>query len=305
MGVGPDTYVSIEFSLGWLWDAETGEPLQPLVYKQTTVGRPRWNVDGTRLYTYHLNQSGIILWNALTGEEVLRLPNRLLSWSRDGTKLLTWDKDKPVTLWDTITGTAIVALPAVRVAWHPDGSTFITWGEEQPITLHDASTGEALWTLSEDTYATELAWDRDASRFLHFQMGNRVVSVRSTQDGDPLLALEHPAGVLGAEWNGSGRYLVTWADDHMTRVWHTETGNLVATLPFSGIPRFATWDGTDRWLVTATEDYDFHVWETMTGTEILALGRGRFIQRNWSPDGNTLVTFSYDDSVARLWNLGS
>ncbi len=91
-----------------------------------------WSPDGKRILI-HSNQGGIEVWNASSGEVLLKLdidPESLLSaaWSADGTVFATADNEDVITFWDAETylptGKLAVQTPGWinAMAWSPDKS---------------------------------------------------------------------------------------------------------------------------------------------------------------------------------------
>jgi WD40 repeat protein/DNA-binding SARP family transcriptional activator len=73
--------------------------------------------------------------------------------------------------------------------------------------------------------ALETSYTKEAEEALH----------QGLQTSRILMTLPHPAPVWGAFYSPDGSKLATVADDLAVRIWSTETGGLLHTLPFDGI----------------------------------------------------------------------
>jgi WD40 repeat protein len=93
-----------------LWDVDTGKEVAALRYYPTAYYALRFSPDGRRLAIFH--QDGFVrLWDVKTLKPVLALDSRwqpypaVLTFSKDGKKLVTGDRTAPVAaVWDVTAG---------------------------------------------------------------------------------------------------------------------------------------------------------------------------------------------------------
>ena len=97
------------------------------------------------LVTAQNDGTGVSVWNARTGAELLTLKgqarlNQVVSYSPDGTRIVTGSRDNSVRVWDARTGTELLSLkghtgPVRSVGFSPDGSRVITGREDSTVRL--------------------------------------------------------------------------------------------------------------------------------------------------------------------------
>lgn len=138
------------------------------------------------------------------------------------------------------------------------------------------------------------------------------IHVRRPGDWKPVLTgLRHFGPVRSLEFSKDGRWLVSGAGDRLIRVWDLNSGQEIASFPFTnewenavGCVRLSP-DGS---LIAAgdTPGKFVNVWDRRTGEVIASfegpLSEGRVV--DFSPDGKYLV-FSNGDDTVRVWDVGS
>ena len=100
-----------------------------------------------------------------------------------------------------------------------------------------------------------------------------------------------------------GGRLAAASFDRRVDVWDTTTGELLHTLPHSGLVLGVAFSPDGRRLASAGEDKTVHVWDATTGREVLGL-RGHTGQCGcvaFSPDGRRLASASTDGTI-RVWD---
>ncbi len=135
------------------------------------------------------------VWNAATGQEVVRLPSQRaivtrVAYSRDGSRLAAASRDGSVKIWDALTGEPRVTVRGHTSAvwgltYSPDGRRLVTaaggtnkGGEflYSEIKLWDAHSGQEIFTLEGSLApAPRLAFDRSGQRLA--ATGDRGVTI--------------------------------------------------------------------------------------------------------------------------------
>jgi WD40 repeat protein len=110
--------------------------------------------DGSRI-------KGVLLWNAATGQELLTLPGVKhsvisLTYSPDGTHILSGDSGGRLSVWNAATGQLTRTLTGHTgyvnsVAYSPDSTRIVSGSRDKTVKIWDAETGEELRTLTEHT----------------------------------------------------------------------------------------------------------------------------------------------------------
>jgi len=83
-----------------------------------------------------------------------------VSFSPDGTKLVSASKDETVRVWDSITGESIYVLTGQSELVHeatfsPDGSSILSLGINGSLCIWDVKTGVKIINLSKPDYLVE------------------------------------------------------------------------------------------------------------------------------------------------------
>lgn len=92
-----------------------------------------------------------------------------VSWSPDGTKLLTANADYSVRVWDAHNSTLLATLnahtkPVNSVGWSPDGSKFASVGDDGNLVIWDSKTYKPLRVIQYSAPLSFVAWSPDGSK---------------------------------------------------------------------------------------------------------------------------------------------
>ena len=128
-----------------LWDTNTGKQKRILANTGASVKQLRFSPDERVIASANINQS-IDLWNPHTGEHKLSLGGDNMSFSPDGSTLVTVNGND-IRLSDTLTGqhkqTFTGHSSGVRsVLFSPDGSTLASTSKDGTVSLWNTRTGE-------------------------------------------------------------------------------------------------------------------------------------------------------------------
>jgi WD40 repeat protein len=163
-----------------LWDTKTGAELLDLGGNGTkSQSFSAWfSADGSRLLTTTRDGTAKVanckLWDTKTGTELLQLKLASSDWltfSPDGSRILTTEGPSGRKLWDTKTGTELLQLKLVSSAWFsPDGSRLLTssYGSYGNIAnVWDTRTGAEVLALRGHTDRIEsTSFSPDGSRIV-------------------------------------------------------------------------------------------------------------------------------------------
>src|SRR5437764_1240407 len=151
-----------------LWNAHTGEPIEPLL---DTVERVAFSPDGTRIVSRSKDNQvsfsppdstrivsasadkTLGLWDASTGKQI-RKPMvghtaaiLAVAYSRDGERIVSASRDRTLRLWDGRTGDQI-GMPLIGhteevegAVFSPDGSRIASASADKTLRLWDVDTG--------------------------------------------------------------------------------------------------------------------------------------------------------------------
>ena len=119
-----------------------------------------WSADGRLLATGGtaggLGTNNAVVWDARTGEEVVTLTGHeedmySVSFSLDGTRVVTTSDDDSAIVWDTETGEELLTVEIAKdtggASFSPDGRLLAVPGPDGTVRVLDASTGATFTTL--------------------------------------------------------------------------------------------------------------------------------------------------------------
>lgn len=288
-----------------LWNATTGERLKQFLGHEGPVYSAAFSPDGKQVVSGGYD-TRVLLWRptelekfdfakVASGKELDRVrfraldghggPVRSVSFSADGTLVLSGSHDNTVKVWDRASGRTVNTFRGhdswVRSCkFSPDGRTVVSAGKDHRATL---------WTTAE------------------------YEEVRLLQ-GFVLDA--HRDAVLSAAFNRDGQNIVTASRDRSAKTWDLATGRELQT--FEEGHRFlasnAAFFPDGKRLLTAAADNTVRFWDMTTGTELAVLkNTGRSAALALSHDGKFILTGSGENKgteqrperTARLWDVKS
>ncbi len=259
----------------------------------------------------------IVVWDVRNGNVVLHPENltpgmiRALVFSRDGTRLIAASGTR-IHFWDLTTRKP--AIPMIRCSARVESASLDESGHylvvglsDETLLVYDADTGDLVRSRSNSGVRILQVGVHGVARrvFARGWSGNaRLFDLESLK---PIADLEHEGDVKWAEFDPTGRLLVTTSSDRSAKIWSASTGELVtAPLMHPEHVRVATFDSTGTRLATGSYDSAARIWDAETG-ELLSgpLKSENSIWRlDFSPDGRYLVTASLDHT-ARIWHIDS
>jgi hypothetical protein len=277
--------------------AGAGEPFVGPLAVHGGVTSVAFNPDGKLIATAGGNTHTMILWSALTGNQVRSFAGdsvvSAVAFSRDGKRVAT-----DSTLYDPSTGERIASLGrgAYHVAFSPDGRFVATASGYSPslgTRLYDQTTGQEITQLSNE-YASKTAFSHDGTLLAaatgYLQKGVRVWNV---DDRALVRTLEGPSDHVS--FSPDGRFVAT-AGGGIVSLSRPTTGEHVRNI--SG--RSAAFSPDGKILAIIGEDRHVQLWDPSNGNPIRTLEEVYAKELVFSPDGERIVTLGPDNSV-RIW----
>jgi hypothetical protein len=217
-----------------VWDVASGA-LQLLIEHENLVNDVAFHPDGARLATA-CRDGAARVWSIegehwpwcnvpSSGMPILELAEgkwvNAVSFSPEGSRLLTAVDDHTVRVWDLATAEMVLRLchdgPAVTVTGSPDGKRLLTGSADR----------------------TARVWDADS--------------------GEELLRLSHRRGLRAAVFDAAGCHIATVADEKTVRIWDAASGELRAELDHGERPQDAAFGPDGHRL--ATTGYATRIWQ--------------------------------------------
>jgi WD40 repeat protein len=243
-------------------------PMRAILHGHTgPVRAAAFSPDGKWIATASEDKTAVI-WNRenLYDTSTIRHENFVMSvaFSPDSKFVLTGCKDKIARVYEIGSWAKPVAtleghLKSVRsVAFSPDGSLILTGSEDNTAWL----------------------WRRDAKGQWapKTRLGQPSPSSGGTTTPAPRPSSGHANFVQSANFSHDGKFIVTASRDNSIKIWQTDTGKLLQTLPDENVVRDARFSPDDQTIVAGNESCQTKVWRRSGDTW------GHLIASKWMPD---------------------
>jgi WD40 repeat protein len=306
-----------------LWDAHFDRGLMNLAKDTSGTSGASFSPDGTLVSG--LVDGSVKLWDAVTGKELPTLTGLgdtglgdgpsvwRVTFSPDGTRLVSVDHDNTVKLWDAVTGKELATFTSGHpytssfdwtVVFSPDGTRLASGCVGTTVKLLDAVTGKELATLTGHAHkVTSVVFSPDGTR-LASGSENNTVKLWDAVTGKELATLTgHTDAVTSVTFSPDGTRLASGSKDKTVKLWDVATGKELVTL--NGHTETVTSvtfspDGTR--LASGSHDQTVKLWDAVTGKELATLTGHKWGVTSvaFSPDGTRLASGSDDKTV--IWD---
>ncbi|GLB37973.1 hypothetical protein LshimejAT787_0410240 [Lyophyllum shimeji] len=238
---------------------------------------------------------------------------RSVSFSSDGTRIVSGSWDFTVRIWDSLTGALLNTLlgherDVKSASFSPDSSHIASASEDETVRLWDVSTGRELAKLQAHTRdVTSIAFAPDMQ---HLVSGSEDATVR---------IWDWPAHILLATLKGHDHYVrsvsyshdstrvVSASEDSTVRIWDARRHRLLATLSgHTGAALSAVFSPDSRRVISGSGDETVRVWCAKDYKHLATLsGHSSYVTSvAVSSDGSRIASGSGDQTV-RLWDAAT
>ena len=290
-----------------VYDSRTGRRVAVLRDpNDNRIQSARFSPDGRRIATSTFINTAFV-WDAERGEilQALRGPQQGFSrigfddaeFSPDGSVVVTAYQGGRIRVWDASTGDPLLARRADQrvadVQFSPNGERFLT---------RSTDGGVMTWSFPNVAPQFILAPDDGGGRQASFSSnGTHVAVAEASGDvrvwnevGQQVATLSGHDGVVNeANFDPTGRYLVTAGDDGSALVWDVSTERVVSRLDgHRGAVTSAEFGPDGNTVLTASLDDTARVWDPGTaeaGRALTAPGTGGCATAIFSPEGRTIA----------------
>lgn len=231
-----------------------------------------------------------------------------VSWSPDGSRILTASQDSSLIIWDVNTGSRVITLKRDKVRfgsiqWSPDGSKIVTGSNDKTTIIWDASKGIEILTLSggHNNSISQVSWSPDGLKVATADYGGKII-IWNAIIGASINTFSHANTVLGMKWNLDGSKIVTASADRSARIWDIATGKS-QLLYHTDYVEDVDWSPDNSKVATACLDNTAIIWDATSGLQLLTLKghNADVVAVKWSPDGSKVATRGAEDMVI-LWD---
>jgi WD40 repeat protein/predicted Ser/Thr protein kinase len=244
-----------------IWDTEAG--CATLCYQKHTqpVRGVAFSPDGKTVASVSMKDFGAageaVLWNASSGEEILRLKS---------------------------------TRGCTSVAFSPDGKHLATdkyFSRAECVLLWDLDTAKVSRSLSEHTGPiTGLVFSPNGKHLVSSSL-DQTVKIWDVEAGKETSVLHDEAGVLAVAISPDGRRIAAGSEDRTVKLWEPP-GNEVLSLSPGGRINNVVFSPDGRWIAAPSNGGALIVWDVHTGRELRKFAAGSNHRVSWSPDGQSL-----------------
>ncbi len=294
-----------------LWDARTGQQIDPALEHHGDVRMAEFNLDGTRVVTASDDQTARV-WDAATGQGVGKPMQgsehevRFARFSPDGRFIATGAEEGTARVWDAATGEP-VSPPVVSrgdvfaVNFSPDSRKIVIANASGRVGVLDAVTARPAGAAVQHASNVFVAgFSPDGQRLLTAS-ADGTARLWDAVGGQAIgAAMRHGYWVESAAFNREATRVVTASADHTARVWDAANGRAVtAPLRHADAVYQAVFSPDSARVATASRDGSARVWDAVTGNPLtLPLKPGGEVgQCVFNPAGDALLIVSQSPTV--------
>ncbi len=312
-----------------LWNTKTTH------HKVTLTGHSGWvttvvfSSDGKTIasgatYTHWSSDSSIRLWDAKTGKHLrtIETPDlvRRLAFSPDNETLASINTNNAIHIWNTNTGELKIDFTKQRVkskpiSVFPDGKKEIYENDDETYTLLDVETGHQKPFLRGLNPSLSLLYSpfSRSIEMLTYSPDRKTLAIKDNKsvvlwdietDSHIATLSGHLKTISSIKFSPNGQFLSTAADKTIY-LWDTKTGKQKAA--YTRDARYQNFTHVfspdSELLATPAKDPKMvQLWNTDTGhPQFLLMGHPWEVYSVlFSPDGNNIVSISYNNAI--LWD---
>ncbi len=293
-----------------LWDIQSGENLTTLTGHYSSESSIAFSPDGRTLAS--ASWEGIEMIDVQSGEIRAVLTGHKgwvhsIDFSADGETLASGSADATIRLWNAQTDKNRKPLIGhtnwvTSVALSPDGKTLVSGSLDHTIRLWDPQSGEHDAILAEGTESvSSIALSPDGNTLA--LLGWQKIWLWDIQRDQIRVPLDgHAFSVTSAAFSPDGKILASGGLDFTVRLWDTQSGQPLATLPHSKHVDFVVFSPDGKTVASVSRDDAIWLWDTDTGEINTSLtGHTKVDAIAFSPSGKTLASGSKDNTIW-LWD---
>ncbi|UAW64895.1 NACHT domain-containing protein [Mycoavidus sp. HKI] len=300
-----------------LRDAHSGQVLHTLSGHNDYVNHAMYSPNGEQIASGSRDCT-VRLWDTRSGQLRRTLSGHTghvlsVAYSPSGEQIASASTDRTVRLWDTKTGEHRHTLDGhtrevYSVVYSPNGQQIVSGSRDNTVRLWDAYSGQLRHTLSGHTgEITSVTYSPNGEQIASSSGENMVLLWDAYSGQLHHTLIGHTSHIWRVAYSPSGEQVASGSWDHTVRLWDAYSGQLRHTL--SGHTNWVSsvaYSPSGDQIASGSDDNTVRLWDTHSG-QCRAVIQGfseRIHSLAWkvTPNGNYLVTGSYDKSV-RQWYM--
>ena len=298
-------------TLARVWDASTGQALAPPLQHPLPVLQVQFSPDSRRMLTRTRDQ--VRVWAIPSGQLLGTLDHQRIndaSFSPDGTRLVTASEDGIAKFWDAMSFAPVGPVlrhngAILQAEWPPKNQQLLTASADQTARIWDVTTGKIVQEFTHVRPVRHARFQPQGSKIVTTAYHAFLWDPTSSTNVIPLLRHSQD-GVRHVTVSRDGRYVATSGSDGVTRIWTTDTGQLIHTLGSEDhsemLESAFSPDGT--LIISSQSSGRASIWTVQNGRPVSPCLRLSAIPTciRFHPDGRRVLAAASDGSV-RIWDL--
>ncbi len=229
-------------------------------------------------------------------------PINSLSWSPDGTQIVSGSDDQTAHAWSASSGKPAMVFrehtASVNVvSWNPVKNVIASGGSDNIVYVWDATTGETISSYRQHTgwICCGLCWSPDGTR-LASASWDKTVHVWDAFSGETLLIYRgHQAIVYSVTWSPDGSRIASGSGypECAIHIWDATTGAPERIynhhLAWENSVHHLVWSPDSTYIASTGPRFDYRIWNARTGEDIIDSDHtdGPLA---WSPDSRYIAS---------------
>ncbi|KAF7377851.1 WD40 repeat-like protein [Mycena sanguinolenta] len=234
-----------------------------------------------------------------------------VTFSPDGTHVVSGSFDKTVRIWDTTTGAELTRMEGhsdhvCSVAFSPDGACVVSGSDDKTVRIWDVTTGAEVTKIVGHRYRVcSVAFSPNSVRVVSGS-ADGTVRIWDATTGTEVTKMEgHHYSVTSVAFSPDSARIVSGSQDKTVRVWDVETGMEVSKMEeHSDTVTAVAFSPNGACFVSGSDDQTMRIGDATTGAEITKMEghRDSVTSVAFSPDGAYVTSGSLDKTV-RIWDV--